>query len=1299
MPVRKEAPILRWIGVPVLVCSALTVPALGQERFSHVETLTAGPVGSQAKAGLAVALRDGVAVVGLPGEDRVEVFRWNGRDGWEPAGLEAGELIGPFSFGLTVALGEGRMAVGAPLAVPGRVRVFRGESFLDTEELRGEGEDRFGFAIAIEDGYLAVGAPRYDNGRGAVYVYELPALSLVRTLTGAAAGDQFGTAVAMSEDLLVVGAPFTENGGAVYVYGLPGFLPPEEFPDPLLPQEASPADAFGFAVAVAGETVVVGAPQDSREALSAGAVYVFSGDSSRRMTAEEETQKGAQFGVAVAADGETLLVGARRQGPGNQGKVYRFKGAETSWERMDPLPDPGRPGGEFGVAVAVEGEVALVGAYKTDDERGEAFTFGRRLMDGRIAVSLEKTQPADDCLISGRGATFGLRISNESSVDVEGVGVSMEPAPGLGKLRWWRLEDGDQKPEPLELDDLRLPASDAVDLTLRFAIADTVGGDSHVTLTMPPGVFSGDTEISFPPPDVDPSARLSVDIRGPQLVFPEEGVDYRIDMVSEEVCRGREARLDIFVPRQLVDVKVEGGESKPDCQTNGSKTQCSLRFLPEDYRATVRLWARVDPSASGTGDLWVALVPGDERISNPGQNDCGSLESDEAYAQATCDRTSVAVADGVTLSVTFDDSGLEEKVPGDQVVVPFKVGNDGPLSSNDTLISLFFEPADLLDAQLDCDLEDVTVDERDGWTRISGRRNVDAGAALACRVEGLISPATTAEKLRLRAAAEAAMNRENDYAKACDGLPTDLAPGPGSTCESVEHALTQDADLSVELEPERKRIGTGERMEYTLTVINNGNRSVGGITVKNEFDPEELTEISVSCDGGEVVDPSSSSHQRFPAVAASQRGFFVAWFDEPEFGPPAIRARRYSLDGLEMGEAFQVDTTLMNDIGRPSVSMSPNGNTTVVVWRSGATIRFRIFEKVFVQGFDPAEGSQDVDLEVDGSEPVVTVGADGEFWIFWLGEAPVGGKMIRGRHFSGDGGVEDEEDIELGPGDFSQLASVARWNPKLGSKSTSLTLAWKQDDTVCFLFNAPESFDCAAVEGPAMEPALTRRSANKRFAFGWVSFEDGAYRLYVDTRGTGNGHAQHPLRVPEEDPESDYREPALTVPRGGEYLVVWHRIAHQPSGDDAHSIEARLFDERSLLDELQLSEPADGCVSSPAVAATPNHTVGVFFESDPECDGTVRLKSQFRRFTAELEKSARYEDLTLPPHGRWVCEVALEVIRDLDGDGCIVVSGSVKGPPGLVDPGVSPEGILLRDGNNYQELTLDLGSCEDGGGS
>jgi len=143
-------------------------------------------------------------------------------------------------------------------------------------------------------------------------------------------------------------------------------------------------DGFGLAVALSGDTALVGAPGDDDAGSSSGAAYVFEWSGSewieQKKLAPGGLGLGDRFGAAVSLDAQTALVGAWGDDDAgiDSGAAYVFERTPSGWALVQKLVGRGGAAGDrFGAAVSVAGDVAVVGAFGDDDEAGAAHVFER----------------------------------------------------------------------------------------------------------------------------------------------------------------------------------------------------------------------------------------------------------------------------------------------------------------------------------------------------------------------------------------------------------------------------------------------------------------------------------------------------------------------------------------------------------------------------------------------------------------------------------------------------------------------------------------------------------------------------------------------------------------------------------------------------------------------------------------------------------------------------------------------------------------------------------------------------------
>src|SRR6266540_5013339 len=135
----------------------------------------------------------------------------------------------------------------------------------------------------------------------------------------------------------------------------------------LTASDRAASDLFGFSVALDGGTAVVGAEADDTPGgVDAGSAYVFvrSGTTwtqQQQLTASDGAPSD-EFGVSVAVDGDTAVVGAyAHDTPGGTraGSAYVFVRSGTTWTQQQQLTaSDGAPADRFGFSVAVDGDSA-----------------------------------------------------------------------------------------------------------------------------------------------------------------------------------------------------------------------------------------------------------------------------------------------------------------------------------------------------------------------------------------------------------------------------------------------------------------------------------------------------------------------------------------------------------------------------------------------------------------------------------------------------------------------------------------------------------------------------------------------------------------------------------------------------------------------------------------------------------------------------------------------------------------------------------------------------------------------------
>ena len=312
--------------------------------------------------------------------------------------------------------------------------------------------DSFGYSVAIDGDTAVVGAYNATMvgttaGDGAAYVFTRTGTTWTpqQTLTAsdAAAGDQFGVSVAISGDTVLVGAGHATVGGnagagAAYVFTRTGTTWTQQ--QKLTASDAAAGDQFGHAVALDGDTALVGANFKLVGTYAhAGVAYVFTRTGTTWTPQQELTADDAaamdMFGTSVALDGDTALVGAEFKLVGtytHAGAAYVFTRSGAVWTQQQALTagSDAAAGDLFGSSVALSGDTALVGAAKKtvngSSIAGAAYVF---TSSGTTWTQQAKLTASD----AGANDQFGQAVALDGDTALVGApGKTVGGSGGVG---------------------------------------------------------------------------------------------------------------------------------------------------------------------------------------------------------------------------------------------------------------------------------------------------------------------------------------------------------------------------------------------------------------------------------------------------------------------------------------------------------------------------------------------------------------------------------------------------------------------------------------------------------------------------------------------------------------------------------------------------------------------------------------------------------------------------------------------------------------------------------------------------
>jgi len=250
---------------------------------------------------------------------------------------------------------------------------------------------QFGVGVAIHGHTVVVGAWRDRvNGlySGSAYVFARSGLNWHQQAkllpADGSALDEFGRKVAVDGRTIGIAAGFDDdngpNSGSAYVFVRRGGHWIEDAK--LLPIDGQPSDVFGADIALDGDTVIVGAALDDDQGTDSGSVYVFVRFGStwiqQAKLLPDDGNENARFGSSVALDGNTVLIGAPDDDDNGRqsGSAYVFARTNGVWTQSAKLlPSDGVCGDGFGTSVALSDDVAAIGAPGDDDRQIGAGSF------------------------------------------------------------------------------------------------------------------------------------------------------------------------------------------------------------------------------------------------------------------------------------------------------------------------------------------------------------------------------------------------------------------------------------------------------------------------------------------------------------------------------------------------------------------------------------------------------------------------------------------------------------------------------------------------------------------------------------------------------------------------------------------------------------------------------------------------------------------------------------------------------------------------------------------------------------
>jgi hypothetical protein len=396
---REASPVRGRIGMrrAMLVAAIAAACPAGAMETSILLSPTPSP---GAEMGYTVALDGTDIAIGAPGENAVTGAIYTVDCATLPCAaplrIAPVDIVADDTFGAAVSVSGDTIVATASGSEPGAAYVYIRDGVGWTQQARltpsgGSNGERFGISASLSGERLAVGANRANGRAGVVYVFVRNGATWTQearlTAGDPTPRDALGSSVSLDADTLLAGAPMKRIGtpgtyanGAAYVFtrDTGGWTQQAK----LTNAAGANGDLFGFAVDVAGDRAVIGAPY---AASAQGFAYVFTRSagvwSQQAQLAASAGAAGDEFGWSVALADDSILVGAPFAGQladAPCGGSYVFDGAllsETGFGSIEaPLLNE-----MTGWSIAASGTRWIGGApghiAGVDDHAGAAYWF------------------------------------------------------------------------------------------------------------------------------------------------------------------------------------------------------------------------------------------------------------------------------------------------------------------------------------------------------------------------------------------------------------------------------------------------------------------------------------------------------------------------------------------------------------------------------------------------------------------------------------------------------------------------------------------------------------------------------------------------------------------------------------------------------------------------------------------------------------------------------------------------------------------------------------------------------------